>query len=281
MRLFNHKYLLLLILGLFLATGLILWIKSENDLKDFGLNFFTEILGVVVTVFIIDRLSQIREEGRLKPLKLAEFEDAKNLFNRFISFWYVTYSRSVPEEYPQTFDEFLSDNGIGKIFNHLNIDSKPSQNESLSWVQWIQNNHNEWLEISNRFLERHSANADPELYKLIHAFVECPFMKTIPMMNAFKNVREKNVSPGLTALSGYLPKPRKTDYEVLQKMNKCLKALNKKYHADRSNNDNITNYKPVKLENRKVDCALTKEEFVRVDKLQKENSKRHDSDRAS
>ena len=102
-------------------------------------------------------------------------------------------------------------------------------------------------------------------------------MKTIPMMNAFKKVREKNDSPGLNALSGYLPKPRKNDYEVLQKMNRCLKLLNKKYHPDRSNSDNITNYKPVKLDNRKVDCALSKEVFVIVDKLQKESSKRQDS----
>lgn len=278
MQLFNHKYLLLIILSLFLVLGLVLWLDADGSLRDFGLNFFTEILGVVITVFIIDRLSQIREDERLKPLKLAEFEDAKNLFNRFISFWYVTYSRSVPEEYPETFDEFLSDNGIGKIFNYLNVDSRPSQNDSLSWVQWIQNNHEEWLEISNRFLERHSANADPELYKLIHAFIECPFMKTIPMMSAFKSIREKNDTPRLNALSGYLPKPRKSDYDVLQKMNRCLKSLNKKYNPEKSNSDNITNYKPVKLENRKVDCSLSKEEHSRVEKFQKEHNKKQDSD---
>ncbi|MDH4091951.1 MAG: hypothetical protein OEV24_15950 [Cyclobacteriaceae bacterium] len=270
MKLFKHKYLLFILLSSFLAVGLFLWIKSDNDLKDFGLNFVTEILGVVITVFIIDGLAQIREFERTKPLKLAEFEDAKNLFNRFISFWYVAYSRSVPAEYPETFDEFLSDKGIGRIFDYLDIGSKPSQNDSLSWTQWIQDNHDEWLAISNRYLERHSANADPELYKLIHAFVECPIMKTIPMMNAFTKVREKNDSHRSNALSGYLPKPKKTDYEVLQKMNQCLKSLNKKYYPDKSKSDNITNYKPVKLVNRKVDCALAKEDFIPVERLQKE-----------
>ena len=132
MRLFKHKYLLFAVLSFFLATGFFLWIKSDNDLRDFGLNFFTEILGVAITVFIIDGLSQIREYERMKPLKLAEFEDAKNLFNRFISFWYVTYSRSVPEEYPETFDEFLSNTGIGKIFNYLNIDKMQLKVRSLA-----------------------------------------------------------------------------------------------------------------------------------------------------
>lgn len=256
MKLFRHKYLLFVVLSLFVALGLSLWLWADNGLKDFGLNFFTEILGVVITVYIIDILSQMRESERMKPLKLAEFEDAKNLFNRFISFWYVTYSRSVPEEYPTTFDEFLSDNGIGKIFDYLDIDSKPSQNDSVSWETWIQKNHNDWLELSNRFLERHSANADPELYKLIHAFVECPIMKTIPMMNAFNRQRKKSDSPSQIALAGYLPKPKNTDYEVLQKMNRTLKLLNRKYYPDKSNADNITNYRPVKLASRKVDCSI-------------------------
>jgi len=253
--------MLFIVLSVFLTIGLLLWLKSENELKDFGLNFFTEILGVAITVYIIDSLAQIRESERMKPLKLAEFEDAKNLFNRFISFWYVTYSRSVPEEYPETFDEFLSDRGIGKIFDYLNIDSKPSQNESLSWEQWIQKNHSEWLELINRFLERHSANADPELYKLIHAFVECPIMKTIPMMNVFSMQRARKDGAG--SLSGILPKPKKTDYEVIQKMNRCLKLLNRKYYPQKSNADNITNYSPVKLGNRKVDCAIAKGDLVK------------------
>jgi hypothetical protein len=259
MQLFRHKYLLFFVLALFLALGLGLWLKSDNDLKDFGLNFFTEILGVVITVTIIDNLAQIREYQRMKPVKLAEFEDAKNIFNRFISFWYGTFSRSVPEEYPLTFEEFLSDSGIGKIFDHLNMESKPSQNISLSWAEWIQKNHGEWLEICNRYLERHAANADPELYRLIHAFVESPMMKSIPMMNAYSRNRQGDEAGKALALSAFLRKPKQADYEVLTNMNRCLKQLNKKYYQEVAN-DNITNYKPIQLESRRVDCAVPKVE---------------------
>lgn len=278
MRLFRHKYLLFILLSLFLSIGLVLWLRADSGLKDFGLNFFTEILGVVITVYIIDSLAQMREYERLKPLKLAEFEDAKNLFNRFISFWYVTYSRSVPEEYPETFEGFLSNDGIGKIFDHLDVESKPSQADALTWAQWIQKNHSEWMEISNRFLERHSANADPELYKLIHAFMDSTVMKTIPMMNAFHKTREKTSSLGLNALSTYLPKPKKNDYEVLHKMNQTLRSLNRKYYPSKSNADNITNYKPVKLENRKVDCCLKIDEVARATELEKAYMKKHEAE---
>jgi len=260
MKFSKYKYLLFVVLCFFLTIGFVFWKKSENDLRDFGLNFFTEILGVVITVYVIDTLAQIREYERMKPLKLAEFEDAKNLFNRFVSFWFVTYSRSVPEDYPDTFDGFLSNDGIGKIFDYLDVNSKPSQADSLTWAQWIQKNHNEWLEICNRFLERHSANADPDLYKLIHAFVDSPIMKTIPMMNALHKGREKSVT-GSNSLSTYLPKPKNNDYEVLRKMNYTLKSLNKKYYIGKSS-DSITNYKPVKLENRNVDCAVKKEDLA-------------------
>jgi hypothetical protein len=256
-QLFKHKYLLFVLLTLFLAMGLGFWLNAENGLKDFGLNFFTEILGVVITVTIIDSLAQIRESERMKPVKLAEFEDAKNIFNRFISFWYVTFSRSVPEEYPPTFDEFLSDSGMGKIFDYLNMESKPSQGNTLSWAEWIQKNHRDWLEISNRYLERHAANADPELYRLIHAFVESPMMKSIPMMNAYSRTRSGSDPGKSITLSALLRKPKQTDYDVLNNMNRCLKNLNKRYYQG-VDNDNITNYKPIILENRRVDCGVPK-----------------------
>lgn len=48
---------IILILSLCLLLGLFCWLKTE-EFKDFGLNFFTEILGVVITVFVIERFIQ-------------------------------------------------------------------------------------------------------------------------------------------------------------------------------------------------------------------------------
>ena len=49
-------------------------LKTE-EFKDFGLNFFTEILGVVITVFVIERFIQKKEDKRNLPQKLAAYED--------------------------------------------------------------------------------------------------------------------------------------------------------------------------------------------------------------
>ncbi|MCE2963492.1 MAG: hypothetical protein ACK5UE_06680 [Chitinophagales bacterium] len=75
--------------------------------EQFGLNFFTEMLGVAVTVFVIDRLIQNREETRSIPQKLAAYEDVWLYTSRYISFWTSVYRESVPEEEPQTFEAFF------------------------------------------------------------------------------------------------------------------------------------------------------------------------------
>ena len=45
------------------------------------------MLGVAITVFVIDRLIQAREETKNIPQKLAAYEDVRLYASRYISFW--------------------------------------------------------------------------------------------------------------------------------------------------------------------------------------------------
>ncbi len=88
---------IILILSLCLLLGLFCWLKTE-EFKDFGLNFFTEILGVVITVFVIERFIQKKEDKRNLPQKLAAYEDVRLYTSRYISFWTETYRRRVNQQ---------------------------------------------------------------------------------------------------------------------------------------------------------------------------------------
>ncbi len=77
------------ILFAFLIFGAVLW-QIEGGAGDFGLNFFTEVLGVVITVLIVDRIAQKREEEKTLPQKLAVYEDVRLLVSRYLSFWLST-----------------------------------------------------------------------------------------------------------------------------------------------------------------------------------------------
>jgi hypothetical protein len=253
-------YILPIVLSIFVVIGFILWIASDGDLKDFGLNFFTEILGVVITVLIIDKLVKDREQKKMAPLKLAEYEDALRLYSEFVSFWKDAYMISVNEEFPETYKEFLSENGIGKVFINLNLNTKPNVAPPRTWWTWILDNHKKWIEGCDKYLERHSAYSDPELFKLIHGFAEGAFMKLLPMISTIKQLDQKEQFPRLPTLGNYAIQPQKIDYENLINIHSCLnriyKDLSKEFTSVRK-----FKYETVALEKRKVVCGLTDEDI--------------------
>lgn len=99
----------------FLLIWLFCWLGSTKT-EQFGLNFFTEMLGVFVTIFVIDRLIQNREENKNIPQRLAAYEDIRLYTSRYISFWVNAYRESVPDEEPTTLNLFFSETGWEKFW---------------------------------------------------------------------------------------------------------------------------------------------------------------------
>lgn len=116
----NNEKLLILVVIVLIIIGLILWLLVKKT-KEFGLNFTTEILGAVITVFILDRLIKKREEEKNIPLKIAIYEDIRLYTTRYIGFWIETYLVSVPEDPPKDISDFFSKTGMPKILNYLHL----------------------------------------------------------------------------------------------------------------------------------------------------------------
>ncbi|MBT1697896.1 hypothetical protein KK083_13470 [Fulvivirgaceae bacterium PWU4] len=205
-----------LLIGVVLTMELIsffVWRYGNGGLSDFGLNFFTEILGVFVTVLIIDYLVEQREKRKLIPVRLAIYHDAQRFFIRFYSFWVEAYRISVPDKAPPTIERFFSDEGIGKVFHNLWLDSQPNVTPPRDWWTWIGQHREELTEKGHKFLERHVIYADPILYKAIHAFCEGTFMTTLPLMNSIRQSDAQFGSKRLHILGNCAPRPQTEDYE--------------------------------------------------------------------
>jgi len=272
----NFKYSLPIILGALVLLGFILWKFGNQDLQDFGLNFFTEILGVVITVLIIDKLVKDREQKKMAPLKLAEYEDAVSFFTEFTSFWRDAYSISVNEEFPNSFDDFLSNKGIGKVFENLDLNTEPNVTPKRTWWNWITQNHKIWKDKSDKYLERHATYSDPELYKLIHGFSEGTFMKLLPLINSIKQSDIHKNFPRLSLLSHYAMQPTPKDYEILRDLKKLLENLNKQLSKDFPDLK-LFKYNPVELSKRNIRCSLsqeTLEKYLKEKKKFEENNRR-------
>lgn len=159
------------VVGLLLAIGLFCWQVWEPG-REFGLNFTTEILGVIVTVFIIDRLIKQREERKSIPLKLAAYEDVRMFITKYAIFWQYLYRNSVPEDDPDTLEEFFSHKGMGKIWENLYIKAEIGNPIRNSMWKHLSDNVSAFKRKSDQLLERHANVLDPQAYKFLHQLAE-------------------------------------------------------------------------------------------------------------
>ena len=209
----NEKVIILTLL-VFLLIGLLSWLCFSKT-EDFGLNFFTEMLGVAVTIFVIDRLIQNREEARNIPQKLAAYEDVRLYTSRYISFWTSTYRDSVPEEEPDTLETFFSEAGMTKILSYLYMDSEPNVTPPRKWWEWIVYNAKEFKDNGEKLLDRYSHNLDPVAFGYVHELTESGFNNVLLMAPSIRQSDIQMKFPRIKVLGSYSIPPPKEDYEAI------------------------------------------------------------------
>ena len=166
----NERNIILSLVVLILI-GLVCWLFLKKT-EEFGLNFFTEMLGVAITVFIVDRLIKKRDETRNVPQKLAAYEDVRLYVSRYISFWTDTYRQSVPDEKPNTIYDFFTQDTISKIFKHLDLDSEVNIKPRRKWGDWLSEKLKEFKDKGDKILDRYSNVLEPEIFKYVHQLTE-------------------------------------------------------------------------------------------------------------
>jgi hypothetical protein len=202
------------VLSILLIIGLLCWLFIPNA-KDFGLNFFTEMLGATITIFVLDRLIKHREEKKNIPQKLAAYEDVRLYTSRYISFWIDAYRESVPEEEPETIDIFFSENGMSKIWNYLYMDSEPNVTPSRKWWTWIIQNVQEFKSQGDKILDRYSYNLDPVVFGFLHQLTESSLNYCILLA---PNIRQSDSEMGfsrIAVLGNYSIPPQEEDFKAI------------------------------------------------------------------
>ena len=244
----NDRLIILTLLGL-LSIGLLFWLISPTT-EDFGLNFFTEMLGVAITVFVIDRLIQNREERRNIPQKLAAYEDVRLYTSRYISFWTSTFKDAVPEEEPESIEEFFSENGMTKILQYLYMNSEPNVTPPRKWWDWIVHNAKEFKDNGDKILDRHSHNLDPVAFGFLHQLTESSFNNMLLLSPSIRQSDNSMNFPRIEVLGSYSMPPPKEDFEAILGLvkwcNETYSSLNKYSVTIKK----VSEYKPQK--NRKM-----------------------------
>lgn len=164
----RHKRLLILIMFLITASCLYLWLSSTGEVSNFGLNAFTETLGILVTVLIVDHLIKRQEELRSLPQKATAYEDVRLLTSRVVSFWADVYRSSVPEPSPSSVYALFCEASFEKMRTRLNLDSQANVTPARTWWDWAPQSLSDHKNRAETILERHNNVLDPKAYAYVH-----------------------------------------------------------------------------------------------------------------
>ena len=227
---FDHIILAITLIAI-LTCSLFAWIFGNQDISNLGLNLFTEILGVVITVYIINYIIELKENRNRIPYRLTIYKDVHQIFGSIVTIFNQAYRTSVPEEHPKLITDFLTRDGMGKVMKYLDLNSKPNVTPERTWYQYFKERKIKVNEHGIRYLERHDGHTDPELYKSVHTIVNGRFFSQFDMIPALLKVASNNNRSFIMSFKSFAMDFSDAEYAALNYMNKWLvdnqKELNK------------------------------------------------------
>jgi hypothetical protein len=237
-----------IILIVFLLALIGFWISIKVDsLKEFGQNFLSEMLGVLVTILVINQLIVYRDEKRKLPHKFAVYDDIRLFISSYMVFWQQAFQESVPEDDPENIYSFFSDDGMGKIWNFLDITVKPKSAIPCSWYDHLIEFSTEYREKGDKILTRHSKHLPPEIYRIIHQITEAHYLDVLINMHKMTKYYENSKIDVSNVLESYaVVRPNDKDYSSIIALHEWCENIHQELSSIEKTISRVTTYIPRK-----------------------------------
>lgn len=217
-----------LVIILLAIIVLILWRMDPNGgtLSDFGLNAFTELLGILVTIMVVENIIEKQNKKNMLPAKAAMYRDIQVFLSRVISFWGEVYHNSVPGENIENVNELFSEEVFEKMSINLNLNSFPQVSPSTEWYRYFNTQGNELYERGEKILNRYYSNMEPEVFRYIHFLVDdSTFIIAMKYILNIWCYDRQNEIPRPQCLAAYYCDPGKDVFDTVVKLfNWCEKT---------------------------------------------------------
>ncbi len=171
----------LLVIALLCACGSYFATGSLQSLSQNGL---TELLGIMVTVFVVDQLLKQQEARAQLPLRLIAYRDVQVLISRAVSFWETAFRESVPAPTPATVAELFAAATFEKIYNELDIRSPAPVVPGRDWESYIVEWYTDFQTRVERILERYAGSLEPEVLARVHNLTDGMDARLLPAITS-------------------------------------------------------------------------------------------------
>ncbi|KAB1443740.1 hypothetical protein [Pseudodesulfovibrio senegalensis] len=192
-----------------LTISLLCWLFTEK-LKDFGLNFFTELLGVIVTIAVIQNIIDRQKRLNYLPLNIAIYRDIHSFISNFISLWETVYDASVSEERPTQLSEFFCPESFNKMAR-FDLSKQANVLHKTSWFTHFEDSRVNLEEQCSKLLDKYVTHLDPKVYGYIHSILG-NFLDKMKFINNIHKLDIQLEMPRQTYLGVYLFNLQKTDF---------------------------------------------------------------------
>lgn len=219
-------------IGLILGTLFVLTILAKNyifccvDDQGFLINLSTEILGAIVTLFIVDKIIKDEEERQRQRLFSAAIKSLKNPLRRYINMWlHISNSNEdeVAAELPAANslrDYLLADTFIRKVqgrsFNERYTEATIlDQHDNRTLKEQVPKMQEQFMSDINRVIGNYAHAFDPDTIELLQHFAETAhlygifyFWKTVDIGDNrwFQRATVDNIREHLTSFLNLMDK---------------------------------------------------------------------------
>lgn len=164
---------------------------------DFGLNILAEMIGVAVTVFIVDKMYKKREQKKRFPIDKRIFADLQMLITSYLIIWKQLIYEYTPEKKINTIDDLifaqndiLEKANLNDEFSNVNVHI-PENLKVFFHQKTVLEAFQEYQRFLNaeipKFIAEYKFYMDPDLYDLLSQILEDEYNKNI---TSLKNVEE-------------------------------------------------------------------------------------------
>lgn len=217
-----HLSSLFVVIGLF---SIAFWTTDSTD--DFGLNAFTELLGVALTIFIVNRVFENRQKREELPARILVYKEITAMTNRIILFWSrIEMATSV--ERSNNVDELLNQENIARLAQKLDLLGDPPPNTAKNWLEFFEQEITLVQNYHTKLLSNYVNHLTPDQVSLIHGIAEESIFSLSGfhgMVNSYnENVKKysSNMSIFPSYLSAILPAPNYSYSNIIELHHICL-----------------------------------------------------------
>jgi hypothetical protein len=214
----QFKTILYTVLSGLLILSFCLWICTPYS--DLGMNFFTEISGIIITVFIVERiLVRIKEKEEL-PLKIAYYNEIVRFQAIQMAYLMELHQQSIPGNLPQRIEDFLQLETINKMLWSIDMNGSPAVLPKIEVATYIHNELKRIIDHGNKILDRYSGQLEPKLHLLVHSLTNSNFYTTTVQVNVLRQFDLRQGIPRPSVLACYTAEPQNDHFQNLLRLYK-------------------------------------------------------------